>query len=382
MRVPTLLTNLILIITAATPATPGGFQNTNASDLKIISAVFGAKEGSIDLTSVVSDLVKPGMNEFFATPKWLHFDPARTFDKDLSIVYEFRSERKTFTVPEKGAVSYAILAEHAQPSELAAPLDIRQDSPLKIIVAYFGVGGTFVEVTPRASALIYPGADEFVANSSSMEVNILPNWTKDLIITYEFEGKRRNFFTPNYGDHRVSYDLLVENARTNGMATIHSSVAPDWLASSRPMSIADAAAFAVPAPAVTATERLAQENANSPNPRAPGRAPRIEAAITALLSAQDMIRNDSLPLAIADIQSALTNARATIAYVFPPERSLQVIPGLAETSNSPGHFERIVASLSAALRELQQATPGGKGQFLPSAIADTRQAIEDVSARR
>jgi len=192
--------------------------------------------------------------------------------------------------------------------------------------------------------------------------------------TYEFEGKRRNFFTPNSSNHVVSYELLVENARANGMASMHTNTAPGWLAAAHPMSIAESDAFAVASSKRTATERLAL-------------AVHIEAAIRGLLSARQALRNDSLngafKEAMRDIENALTDARAAIAYVYPPlEQEEQQFGNTVVDSNNPAHFEKIVVSLNTALNELNQATPGGKGQFLPDAIAETRQAIADVMARR
>jgi hypothetical protein len=223
----------------------GNRAGQDGGALTIVSAVYGARQGSIDVTPLVTELVRPDLNEFYAAPKWLRFDPAINVAKELAITYEYRGATRYFTVPSGGAVSYAILLDQAAP---AAPVpqprsafwqrllgrsatdpafDAQNSRELRILVAYFGIETSFADVTNAVSALTRPGAGPFLVDANTMHADPAPRRRKNLIVTYEFQGKRRNFVTMNQSP--LSYDILVENAQTNGMASTHSDAQPVWL---------------------------------------------------------------------------------------------------------------------------------------------------------
>lgn len=87
-----------------------------ASDLTLVSAVFGADTQFADVTSRVIDLLNQPDTTFAANRRWLRVDPAPGRNKTLVIVYEFRGRRHQFTVGKDGKVSLSLLQRHAKTS--------------------------------------------------------------------------------------------------------------------------------------------------------------------------------------------------------------------------------------------------------------------------
>jgi len=84
-----------------------------ASDILVISAVYGSGTSFADVTYRVNDLIhRPGV-EFFARPEWLNADPTPGWNKALVIVYELRGVRRTFTAGEGGRVNAEMLRRDA-----------------------------------------------------------------------------------------------------------------------------------------------------------------------------------------------------------------------------------------------------------------------------
>src|SRR5687768_13831617 len=102
----------VLLAGAALPAATAA-QDGPPVEIRVTSAIYGAAQGSADVTPVVTRLVKPELTEFYAAPMWLEVDPAVGQTKQLVVFYEYRGEPRVLTTAEPGAVSYAILVERA-----------------------------------------------------------------------------------------------------------------------------------------------------------------------------------------------------------------------------------------------------------------------------
>jgi hypothetical protein len=196
--------------------------------LQIISAIFGAATGSADVTPIVRKLVRPGSHELYAASSWLEADPAAGTDRlSLSLSYLYQCADHSFTTGEAGAVSYAMLAEHADPSRRAR-LTGRAD--FQILHAQYGNRRDFTDVTARIRELMGPDAPPFVV--SDPIINGGPHTTNSrfLSITYLYEGRRATFTTRT--GQEVRYEQLVENAKHPDDDRI--GVVPEWLAIARP----------------------------------------------------------------------------------------------------------------------------------------------------
>ena len=69
----------------------------------------------------------------------------------------------------------------------------------QVISATYGSGGNFAEVTDRVGQLLQATNAEFWAHPDSLGADPAPGWNKQLIIIYEFQGKRHLFTTGEGG---------------------------------------------------------------------------------------------------------------------------------------------------------------------------------------
>jgi hypothetical protein len=77
--------------------------------------------------------------------------------------------------------------------------------------AQFGSGTHIADVTDRVAELLKREPGGFWARADWLRVDPLPGKAKSLLIDYDYKGKpfRISIVSPN----KISYDLLVENAR-------------------------------------------------------------------------------------------------------------------------------------------------------------------------
>ena len=69
-------------------------------DLRIVSAYWGVRERSGDVTRIVQDRMRDGRLRIRASNEEMGFDPAQGIPKTLVVVYEFRGRRQEARVPE------------------------------------------------------------------------------------------------------------------------------------------------------------------------------------------------------------------------------------------------------------------------------------------
>jgi hypothetical protein len=71
-------------------------------DLRIVSASWGARDRSRDVTRILNDRIRGGRLHIQASNEEMGFDPAQGVVKALSVVYESRGRRQEVRIPEGG----------------------------------------------------------------------------------------------------------------------------------------------------------------------------------------------------------------------------------------------------------------------------------------
>ena len=324
-------------------------------DIRITSAIFGMRDGSADVTPMVVHLAKPGLDEFYAAPFWLEVDPVVGQNKTLVVFYEYRGQAHVVSTSEPGAMSHAILVEHANPVAAGPPAG---DSPnaLVILNAFYGRGRTYAPATSRVRELIRPEAEPFQIDDAVMEMR--PTAAANvLVLTYEYRGRRQTVVA--WQGERVSYARLVAGVQPPGAAGRHTDIPPAWIKDARPFP------------------------PRQPGNRGPGvgRAPRRELAISELRQALAELqaipaddRVDAVTRAVALTTSALANAERNLGYPFTSA------PAEARRGSTADHLAGATMSLSRALTQLSGAGPGRGAAFLTSALSDIKAALAELAA--
>ena len=91
------------------------------------------------------------------------------------------------------------------PSAVKSPAD-----KLWVISAVYGTGTRFADVTYRVDALLHQPGVAFYAHPQWLHADPDPGWNKELVIIYEFKGRRHIFMTGEGG--KVSVEELMHRA--------------------------------------------------------------------------------------------------------------------------------------------------------------------------
>ena len=184
-------------------------------DIQILSAIFGATEGSADVTPIVSKWVKPELDGLYAVPKWLEGRSCNsTAQESGDISYLYQCKEHLLSVNEAEAISYAVLAEQRDPRlrPLPASTTLPGADELNIVVAYYGTGTQYNAVTARARELLRTGSQEFIIDDAIFNTNV-NNTFRQLIVTYLYKGNRYTFSSAKGAP--ISYDTLVAFAESD-----------------------------------------------------------------------------------------------------------------------------------------------------------------------
>jgi hypothetical protein len=313
------------------------------------------RDGSADVTPMVVHLTKPGLEEFYAAPFWLEVDPVVGQNKTLVVFFEYRGEPHVVSTSEPGAMSHAILVEHASPATPRPPVGDAANA-LVILNAFYGRGRTYAPATSRVRELIRADAEPFVVDDAVMEMR--PTAAANvLVVTYAYQGRRQTLIA--WRGERLSYARLVAGVQPAGSGEPHTDIPPAWIKDARPYP------------------------PRQPGNRGPGvgRAPRRELAISELRQAlaelqaipsDDLV--DAVTRAVALTTSALANAERNLSYPFPSP------PAEARRGSTADHLAGATMSLSRALTQLSGAGPGRGAAFLTSALADIKAALAELAA--
>jgi hypothetical protein len=349
------LTAFLSVAMAA--AVPVFAQDSPVNDIRITRAIFGATQGSADVTPIVARLVAPGARGLYAAPQWLEAGPASGQTKELVVFYEYRGVPHVLTVAEPYPLTHAILTAHANPS--TRPSAPAAGGALAIVEAHYGMGRTFSAVTDRVSALVRPGAPPSLIDDGAFGMTAVAQ-ARVLIVTYTFGGDRHTavFGRGTY----LSYEDLERRASAGNGPGTYTDRVPGWLSTARPDP---------PRPP------------GVPEPGA-GFSPRRELGIAELMKALAELRaipvgerSAAVTSAIDETDRALRSITREMTYPFPAPGALPYQP---LDGSAAMHIAKATASLTSATMHLGAAATGRRGNPLMTAsLAAIRSALLALS---
>ena len=86
-----------------------------------------------------------------------------------------------------------------------------QATGLLIVLAVYGSGGTFRDVTDRVNTLLHQSDAEFYSKPEWLHDDPTPGWNKELVIIYKYQGQRHIFMAGEGG--KVSVATLLDEAK-------------------------------------------------------------------------------------------------------------------------------------------------------------------------
>jgi len=318
-------------------------------DLQIISAIFGAAAGAADVTPMVKKSIRPGLNELYAAPRWFEVDPVIGQTKQLIVSYLYECVEHTYSTIEPTPISYAILAEHANPSLRTF---VPEKDEIRIDAAYWGLGNQFQDVTPRVSRLFDAGDFEFSDEILNLVSN---NGDKVLLVTY------------SYREHPYT-SVIFRGAKVSRAGLIADADSPAWRNDGIPEWLTDVQPFSPREP-------------GDPGPGF-GRQSRRELAIanlTYVLAELEAIAREERTAGIVTItsltQQALADAKLNIAYTYPRGSSAPIVGPVRPALSTSVRLANATRATKAALQQLTSAGGGPNEVFLRRSIEETQQAF-------
>jgi hypothetical protein len=152
-------------------------SSEKAATITVIQAVYGAVQGSKDVTEIVQDIVNKGKNSFVANNTTLGPDPAPGHDKHFAMNYTVGSSSFAFACKENETVILQI-------SEAPPP----KPSPIKVIAAAYGA---INKDNPSATALDVTAVVQAVLDiQGTKEVKFTPS---NGLLGDPLPGPRKNF---------------------------------------------------------------------------------------------------------------------------------------------------------------------------------------------
>ena len=179
---------------------------------EFVGAEWGVPGSRVDVTARVRTFVHDGVLELEVTRFNLGIDPAPHQNKALIIRVRHRDgDVKEYSYPERSTVNLELdpenrgerREEHAREERREEhDRDAREEGyehrerGLRILRAYYGTEGQFVNVTETLRSRIADGILYLRVDNYSMGSDPLPGARKWLRILYSYEGVRRNVTVP------------------------------------------------------------------------------------------------------------------------------------------------------------------------------------------
>jgi len=319
-----------------------------SDDLQIISAIFGAAAGAADVTPMVKKSIRPGLNEVYAAPRWFEVDPAIGHTKQLIVSYLYGCVEHTFSTIEPTPISYAILAEHANPSLRTF---VPEKDEIRIQAAYWGLGNQFQDVTPRVLRLFDAGDFEVSDEILNLASN---NGDKVLIVTYSYQEQR-------------STSVIFKGTPVRRAGLIADADSPAWRNDGIPEWLTD-------------VQPIPPHEPGDPGPGF-GRQSKRELAIANLMYALAELRaiageerTSGIVTIISITEQALADAKLNIAYTYPRVSSAPIVGPVRPALSTPVRLENATRAIKAALQQLTTAGGGPNEAFLRRSVEEVQQA--------
>jgi hypothetical protein len=192
------LAGLALLLLAASAMAQGG---------DLVRAEWGVPGNRVDVTDRVRVFVHDGVLRLEVTRFALGIDPAPHQNKDLVIrVRRWNGEVEEFKYPERSTVALELDPEDRweRHGDHDGDGDFdRRDRSLRILRAYYGADGQFVNVTDAVRSYVDGGRLSVHVDNAAMGGDPLPGQRKRLRILYVFNGERRNVVVEEKTDLRL-----------------------------------------------------------------------------------------------------------------------------------------------------------------------------------
>lgn len=177
---------------------------------ELVRAEWGVPGSQVDVTARVRTFARNGILQFEVTRFNLGIDPAPHQNKVLVIhVRHWGGEVRDYSYPERSTVTLELdpedrwerreerREEHAERREehrddRPDPGYYRHERGLRILRAYYGAEGQFVNVTEALRSRVDDGRLSLHVDNYSMGADPLPGRRKWLRVLYYFDGERRN----------------------------------------------------------------------------------------------------------------------------------------------------------------------------------------------
>jgi DnaJ-like protein len=167
---------------------------------ELVRAEWGVPGNQVDVTARVRSFWRNGVLQFEVTRFNLGIDPAPHQNKVLVIhVRHWDGDIKDYSYPERSTVNLELDPEDRwerreghDPDEHRDEGYGRHDRGLRILRAYYGAEGQFVNVTEALRSRVDDGRLNLHVDNYSMGVDPLPGRRKWLRVLYYFDGERRN----------------------------------------------------------------------------------------------------------------------------------------------------------------------------------------------
>jgi DnaJ-like protein len=184
-----------------------------AQGAEFVGAEWGVPGSRVDVTARVRTFIHDGVLQLEVTRFNLGIDPAPHQNKTLIIrLRHWDGEAKEYSYPERSTVNLELdpenrgerREEHAreEPREEHDRDNRREESyqqrerGLRILRAYYGAEGQFMNVTETLRSRIDDGRLNLRVDNYSMGSDPLPGARKWLRVLYSYEGERRNVTVP------------------------------------------------------------------------------------------------------------------------------------------------------------------------------------------
>src|SRR6266404_2648661 len=163
---------------------------------ELVAAEWGVPGSRVDVTARVRTFIHDDVLQFEVTRFNLGIDPAPHRNKDLIIrVLNWDGDVKDYNYPERSTVNLELDPEggyERRDADERHEDHERREHGLRIVRAYYGAEGQFMNVTDALRSRIDDGKLYLRVDNTTMGGDPLPGTRKWLRILYLYEGVRRN----------------------------------------------------------------------------------------------------------------------------------------------------------------------------------------------
>lgn len=178
---------------------------------ELVRAEWGVPGNRVDVTARVRTFIHDGVLQLEVTRFALGIDPAPHQNKDLVIrVRRWNGEVEEFKYPERSNCSLELDPENRWAAREDRDRDEHRgdyyehrDHELRILRAYYGADGQFVNVTDAVRNSMNDGHVFLHIDNYSMGVDPTPGVHKWLRVLYVYDGERRNVVVDEKTDLRL-----------------------------------------------------------------------------------------------------------------------------------------------------------------------------------